>query len=180
MIQRFSMLVWPDQTSEWKNTDRYPASEPREAAWGAFQRLDELTPESIGAATDQFAPTPSLRFDEAAQDAFDEWRRELETRIRSNDIMPALESHLAKYRKLVPALALINHLADGGAGSISEAAILRALVFAEYLETHARRAYGASSEVATASARAIVARIRKGDLKDGFKARGRRPCPRCR
>ena len=82
-----------------------------------------------------------------------------------------MESHLAKYRKLVPALALINHLVDGGAGSISEAAILRALAFAEYLETHARRAYAAGSEAETATAKAILSRIRKGDLSGGFTAR---------
>jgi putative DNA primase/helicase len=171
MVQRFSLLVWPDQSRDWKNTDRYPASEPRAAAWGAFRRLDELTPKAIGAATDEFAPIPYLRFDETAQGAFNEWRQELETRLRSDDLMPALESHLAKYRKLVPALALINHLADGAVGAISETAILRALAFADYLETHARRAYGAGSEIETSAAKAILARIRKGDLQDGFSGR---------
>ena len=91
--------------------------------------------------------------------------------IRASDLAPALESHLAKYRKLVPALALINHLADGGAGSISETAIIRALAFAKYLETHARRAYGAGSEAETATAKAILAKVRKGELSDGFSAR---------
>jgi putative DNA primase/helicase len=38
---------------------------------------------------------------------------DLEKRLRG-DLHPALESHLAKYRKLVPALALICHLVDGG------------------------------------------------------------------
>jgi hypothetical protein len=31
MVQRFSLLVWPDQSPSWENTDRYPASEPRAA-----------------------------------------------------------------------------------------------------------------------------------------------------
>jgi len=156
MVQRFSLLVWPDQSPEWREVDRYPASEPREAAWNTFQRLDVLTPGSIGAATDKFESIPYLRFDRTAQGVFAEWHQELETRLRSNDLMPALESHFAKYRKLVPALALINHLADGGAGAISEAAILRALAFAEYLETHARRAYAAGSQAETAAAKAIL------------------------
>jgi hypothetical protein len=171
MIQRFSMLVWPDQPKEWQNTDRYPASEPRAAAWRAFQRVDELTAEEIAAATDEFAPIPYLRFDESAQGVFNEWRKELETRLRSTDLMPAFESHLAKYRKLVPALALINHLTDGRSGAISETAILRALAFAGYLETHAERAYGAGSEAATTAAKAILRRIGNGDLADGFTAR---------
>ena len=171
MMQRFSLLVWPDQSPHWVNTDRYPLSEPRAAAWQAFQQLDQLTPEAIGAATDQFAPIPYLRFDETAQGVFNEWRQELETRLRSGDLTPALESHFAKYRKLVPALALINQLAGGGVGVITETAILRALAFTEYLETHAKRAYGAGSEVGTSAAKAILKRIRNGDLADGFRAR---------
>jgi Protein of unknown function (DUF3987) len=171
MIQRFSLLVWPDQSPEWREVDRYPASEPRAAAWKAFQRVDELTPDAIGAAADEFAPVPYVRFDDAGQGVFVEWRQELETRLRSDDLAPALESHFAKYRKLVPALALINHLADGGTGTINKTATLRALVFAEYLESHARRAYGAGSDVETSAAKAILAKVRKGDLSDGFSAR---------
>jgi len=171
MVQRFSLLVWPDQSPEWHEVDRYPASEPREAAWNTFQRLDELTPDGIGAATDKFASIPYLRFDKTAQGIFSDWHLGLETRLRSNELTPALESHLAKYRKLVPALALINHLADGGAGSISETAIVRALSFVEYLETHARRAYAAGSQAETAAAKAILSHIRKGNLQDGFTAR---------
>jgi Protein of unknown function (DUF3987) len=171
MVQRFSLLVWPDQSPTWTNTDRYPASEPRAAAWRAFRLLDELTPEVIGAAKDEFAPVPYLRFDESAQGVFAEWHHDLETRLRSEDLAPALESHLAKYRKLVPALALISHLVDGCTGAISETAIVRALAFSEYLETHAKRAYGAGSELGTAAAKAIQKHIRNGDLADGFTAR---------
>lgn len=171
MIQRFSLLVWPDQSRDWKNTDRYPASEPRAAAWAAFQHVNDLTPEAVVAETDEFAPVPFLRFDEAAQGVFADWHRDLETRLRGDDLLPALESHLSKYRKMVPALALTNHLADGCTGAISETATLRALAFAGYLETHAKRAYGAGIEFATAAAKAILKRVRKGDLKDGFTGR---------
>jgi hypothetical protein len=127
MVQRFSLLVWPDQSPSWENMDCYPASEPRAAAWQAYRRLDELTADAAGAASDEFAPVPYLRFDKDAQGVFDEWRKDFESRLRSDDLAPALESHLAKYRKLIPALALINHLADGGTGAISETATLRVL-----------------------------------------------------
>jgi hypothetical protein len=171
MVQRFSLFVWPDQSPQWKDTDRYPDSEARAKAWETFQRLDELTPEAMGAATDEFAPVPYLRFDENAQGLFSSWRRAHEIKLRGSELTPALESHFAKYRKLVPSLALINDLADGGSGPISEAALLRALAFADYLETHARRAYGAGSEIETSAAKAILNHIRKGDLQDGFTAR---------
>jgi hypothetical protein len=84
---------------------------------------------------------------------------------------PALEGHLAKYRKLVPALALINHLADGGTGPISHRTLLKALAAAHYFESHARRLYGSASETELAAAKAILKHIRNGDLNDGFTAR---------
>jgi hypothetical protein len=54
---------------------------------------------------------------------------------------------------------------------LNEAALLRALGLAEYLETHARRAYGAGPEAEIAAAKSILAHIRKGDLSEGFTPR---------
>ena len=171
LIQRFGLLVWPDQDPEWRESDRYPNSEARAKAWETFELLDKLEPNVIGAERDQFEPLPFLRFDDRAQGVFVEWRGEFERRLRGPEISPALESHLAKYRKLVPALALVNHLADGEAGRVSQTALMRALAFAEYLEKHACRAYGAGVASEATAARAIWGRIRKGDLQDGFAAR---------
>lgn len=171
LIQRFSLLAWPDQSPEWRETDRYPDSAARAVAWGTFERLDKLETDAVGAERDQFNDMPFLRFDDAARGVFGEWRADLERRLRASDLSPALESHLAKYRKMVPTLALINHLVDDGVGPIGEAAIVRALAFSEYLETHARRAYGAGGEAETAAAKAILSHIRKGDIPDGFTAR---------
>jgi hypothetical protein len=171
MIQRFSLLVWPDQNSEWQNVDRYPASEPRAKAWETFERLNDLTAEAVGAQTDDSAKIPFLRFDDEAQEHFNEWRAGLEKNLRSGDLPPALESHFAKYRKTVPSLALINHLANEGSGPINAEAMLRALALIEYLESHAYRAYGTGAHVGAAAAKAIFRRIKKGDLRDGFTAR---------
>jgi putative DNA primase/helicase len=171
LIQRFGLLVWPDQSPEWKEVDRFPDSDARHAAHRAFEAFEGSSPESFCATRDEYDALPYLRFDDAAQEVFAEWRADLERRLRGGDLSPALESHLSKYRKLVPALALINHLADGGVGSVSEAATLRALALAEYLEAHARRAYAAGSEAEAATAKAILARVRKGELADGFTLR---------
>jgi putative DNA primase/helicase len=131
----------------------------------------KLSADEIGADRDQFEVISFLRFDDEAQAIFDEWRMKLEGRLRSTDLHPALESHLAKYRKLVPSPALICSVADGGTRAIDGASVLRALANAEYLESHARRCYAAGSEAETASAKAILSRIRKGDLVDGFTCR---------
>jgi putative DNA primase/helicase len=171
LIQRFGLLVCPDRSGDWKECDRYPNSEARTRAWETFNRLDKLDPDAVGSERDQFETLPFLRFDDEAQGLFREWRSKLEKVLRNAEISPALESHLAKYRKLVPALALINHVADGGAGRIDERALMRALAFAEYLETHARRAYGAGAASEAAVAKLILAHVRKGDLSDEFAAR---------
>ncbi len=53
-----------------------------------------------------------------------------------------LLSHGAKYRSLLPSLALIAHLIDSGeagtGGPVSRAAAERAVAWGEYLQGHAR------------------------------------------
>lgn len=173
LIQRFGLLVWPDVGGEWKNVDRWPDGESRRSAFQAFEWLDKLDAAAVGAKQDtgfdgEPDGLPYLRFSDAAHEAFLEWRTSLEAKLRSGDLHPALESHFAKYRKLVPGLALICHLADGGNGPVSEHATLRALAWSEYLETHAVRAYGSVTMPEAAAAKAIIHRLRKGDLKQKF------------
>jgi len=91
--------------------------------------------------------------------------------VRSDELSPAFEGHLAKYRKLVPTLALMNHLADVGEGLVSRHALLKALALAHYLKSHARRVYGSADEAELAAAKAILKHIKAGDLQDGFTAR---------
>ena len=102
---------------------------------------------------------------------FDKWHAALQVRLRSGGLNDALAGHLSKYRKLVPSMALINNLADRKTGRIGKEALQRALDMADYLETHARRAYGSIAATEASAARAILTRIRKGDLKVGVTAR---------
>ena len=151
--------------------DRFPDGDAKQAAWRTFDSFDSLLPGDIGAEADEFQSLPYRRFDGDAQGLFLEWRTDLEARLRSADMQPAIEAHLAKYRKLVPALALIGHLAEGGMGAVRKAALLRALAFAQYLESHAKRAYRAGPEAEVAAAKSILAHIRNNDLQDGFTPR---------
>jgi putative DNA primase/helicase len=172
LIQRFGLLIWPDLNGKWANVDRYPDKEAKNTAFQVFDELDRLNPLEIGAAQDtdfngQPDGIPYLRFEPAALELFIEWRASLEARLRS-DLHPALESHYSKYRKLIPSLALIIHLAEGHTGPVSEEATLRALSWGEYLETHAERAYSSVSRADVSTAKAILSRIKKGDLKTPF------------
>lgn len=169
MMQRFGLMVWPDAQPEWRNVDRFPDSEARRRAVEVFDRLDRLTPELAEAEQDD--GIHFLRFAPDALEQFTEWRAGWELRLRSGDLHPALESHFAKYRKTIPALALILHLAEGGNGPVTLQATVRALAWAEYLEAHAFRCYGATVAAQLGAARRILARIKAGKLADGFTAR---------
>ena len=107
-----------------------------------FQALDTLDWRVIGAKRDRGAGgdeegLPYLRLSQEAHDLFVAWRSTLEHRLRQGGMDSMIESHLAKYRKLVPGLALITHLVDGGRGEVSKTAIEKALKWVAYLETHA-------------------------------------------
>ena len=173
LVQRFQLAVWPDVAGEWKNVDRWRDSEARDQAFGTFERLAHLDADTVGGERDRFdadAP-PFLRFDAAAQERFTDWRAELERQVRSGEEHPALESHIAKYRSLVPSLALLLHLADRRTGAVAEPALVRALAWAKYLESHARRLYGSITQTDTVPAKALAKRIRSGDVRDGFTLR---------
>src|SRR5690606_18583620 len=114
---------------------------------------------------------PYLRFSAEAHERFVAWRTELEHRLRQGSLDPMLESHLAKYRKLVPGLALVIHLTDFGTGEVTDSAVEKALRWAAYLESHAARVYASTSIVAADAARAIIAKVKSGHLRQEFGAR---------
>jgi putative DNA primase/helicase len=166
LLQRFGLLVWPDVISEWRNVDRGPDTVAKCTAFETFQRLDAMAPGSDPESGEE-APVP-YRFSDEAQSLFEEWRHDLETSLRSGGLHPAMESHRSKYRKLVPAIALVCALADSE-NKISKTSLLRALAWADYLQTHAARAYAAGTRPATDGATALLAKIKSGAVEDGFK-----------
>lgn len=171
LLQRFQIIVWPDAPQEWRNIDRWPNSAARDAVWSVFDWLDNLDPTKLG-ATQETGELPYLRFSNAAQAAFDEWRAGLEMRLRTDDLPPAFEAHLAKYRSLVPSLALLTHLADAPQGGpVSEEAFVAAAAWAEYLEGHAQRLYSPALTPGLVAARELHRRILAGQVGTDFAAR---------
>lgn len=172
MLARFGLLVWPETGGAWKNVDRYPDGPAKDAAFQVFEELDAVDPQARGAEQEAPDGPPFLRFDPEALEAFTEWRTGFEAELRTGEMYPALESHLAQYRKLVPALALAFHLADGHHGPVGFASTLRALHWSVYLQTHARRCYGVAQSGEADTARRILERVSKGDLaREGFGSR---------
>ena len=106
MISRFQLAVYPDQDRPFKVVDRKPDVGAKNRAYDVFKALDALDPADVGAEVDEGEGIPYLQFAPDAQEFFYDWWAALEAKLRSNEL-PAIESHLSKYRSLMPSLALL-------------------------------------------------------------------------
>jgi hypothetical protein len=166
LLQRFQMLTWPDMPKAWKRVDRAPDMAAREAAHQVFHRivaLDDFREEG--------SESPPRRFDADAQERFFVWYEELEKLVRGDTLHPFMQSHLSKFRSLVPALALIFAVADGHNGPVPLSCLERAIGLSDYLRSHAERVYTCAVQPATRNARALLVKFKSGDVVDGFTAR---------
>ena len=183
MLQRFQLTVQPDTSPDFTLVDRTPDRDAKQDAYDLVHSLVNLDAASIGAEWDvnfdgEEEGVPFIRFDEKAQIRFDKWYVSLEERVRSGEMHPTIESHLSKYRSLVPSLALILHLSDECGsnhalpkGPVTDSATQRAIELARYLESHAMRIYSAETAVPEMNARQLGRRILDGDLESGFTVR---------
>ena len=169
LMQRFQVTVFPDPPREWRNVDRWPDSKARTQAFDVFKRLANLSASNIGAAVED-GELPFLRFDDGGQDFSDTWRGDLMARLRAGEDHAAIEAHLTKYTKLMPALALICHLADIGQGPVGLASAQRAAAWCDLLEGHARRVYASVTGAELRAANLLLAKLRAGKLPSTFTA----------
>jgi putative DNA primase/helicase len=159
LIQRFQLLVWPDIPRTWQYIDRHPDTVALENAARVYQRI---------AAREADNPL-RLHFDDDAQALFKQWLTDLEPRIRDDSLSPAMQAHLAKYRSLMPSLALLFALADGHTDSVPLSQAQLACDWCDYLETHANRVYSAQARPEQHAAIALSKRLAKGwKREDGF------------
>lgn len=165
LLQRFQLLVWPEDQGEWVLIDRQPNLAARERVVTLFRRLSQLRGPAEG------GPVPALRFAPGAQEVFYEWLCELERHLHSEPMRetPAFESHLAKYRSLMPSLALLFHLMETETVEllVSKAAAQRAAAWCGFLEQHARKLYAAELHTDGVAAHALAEKIRQGIVTSG-------------
>lgn len=164
LIQRFQVLVWPDTEPGWTYVDRPPDAASEELVARVFRKLVELDAEN----------PKRFHFAAEAQELFAEWLKELEVKVRGDELHPALISHLSKYRKLMPALALLFELASQAAGNteietVSLQHAQMAAAWCDYLESHASRVYSCVVTPQLRAARELGDKIRKRKVgADGF------------
>ena len=156
--------------------DRWPDTAAKNRTFEVFEKLDELSAEDFGARAEEEGLIPAVRFTAEAQEVFDGWREDLGLRLHSGELVQALESHFAKYRSLMPSLALLFAAVDfvsgeGERGAVGKKQTLQAVAWCAYLESHAYRLYASAEDPDMERARALLGRIRSGDVEDGATAR---------
>jgi len=174
MIQRFQMLVYPDEPAKWKYIDEFPNINAKNRAYNILKTLSEMDFNGVGAKLPDGEKIPFFNFNNEAQAIFVDWLTDLQMKLQTEE-SPLMVEHLAKYRSLMPSLALIFHLisiADGQAtGPVTGEAAMMAAAWCDYLESHARRIYGLVGDISTRAASELAKRVKKGMVKDGFTIR---------
>jgi putative DNA primase/helicase len=172
LMQRFQLSVWPDMPSNWEYVDRAPDPVAEQRVRHVFRELTRL--DSAQPLRFRFAPD--------AQELFIDWLTELEAKLRSNELHPALISHLSKYRSLMPSLATLFELADLASIEGFDGASLakkinfvcldhtrQAAAYCDYLESHARRIYSCVTTPQMRTAQELAGKIKARKVgADGF------------
>ncbi|HLG98241.1 MAG TPA: YfjI family protein [Bryobacteraceae bacterium] len=165
LFQRLQLTVWPDFPKSWTLVDRPENSDAATRVAAVYERLAELSSDE----------PLRFRFSDEAQELFYTWWPELERKICAGDLHPALTAHLAKYRSLMPSLALLFELADseppGASTEVSLCHAAQAAAWCDFLENHARRIYGCLVSPALHAARVLADKITKGKLAGEFSTR---------
>ena len=180
LLQRFQLLSYPDSPKNRVLVDRAPDG----AAAAAIEHIAKAIADAdFAVITRQMGEkcagkTPYFRFDRNAQSAFNRWLQRLEVKVLAED-SPFVAEHLAKYRKLVPALALIFCVVeliakdgkDARCSRVGRAHLSRAVRWADYLEYHMRRVYAMARDARLDAAIALQKKITRGQLENPFTER---------
>jgi putative DNA primase/helicase len=162
-IQRFQFAVWPDVSKKWKWVDQTPDEEAYASYRDALRQLHELP----GANAEE--QDCHLRFSKSAQALYITWTEKIQAEIHSDQLHPVMQSHLAKLPKTIAGLALLFELLDGGRSKVGKAATARAILWADYLLSHAERLYSLVAGQGMTGAKLILAR--RGKLPEFITAR---------
>ena len=151
LLQRIQLMTYPDAVIS-AGKDTSPDIKAKSLLTSVFKYFSNLpeTPEN---------ETPeALNFTPEAQEVFYDWESE-NTDKAKKEKCPAMESHLSKYPAFVASLALIIHLADEQKRTpVNDESLLKAVVLADYFESHARRIY-AMTDKPDHSARSLAGKL---------------------
>ena len=171
LLQRFQLLVWPDGVEKFTFVDRPPDMAAINRYHAAVLALPIKAERPINGARQLTNGSQLLHFSPSAQSQFNAWYVRNENLLAAGKLDSARQSHFAKYRSLVPALALLFHLLDRHVDSVCVQCLARAVSFTEYLRSHADRIYASVSGHDYAAVRLLAERLLDGQLPNGFSCR---------
>jgi hypothetical protein len=149
------LLVWPDKQSR-SYRDKQPNAKAIEMASRVYRRVAGMS-----------ADKPlRLKFTSDAQELFIDWYNDLEKCLGANDTSPFMQAHLAKYRSLMPSLALLFSLADESLESVSLPHAQQAAAWCGNLAHHARRVYASKISPERLAAISLARKMTKGWKRD--------------
>jgi hypothetical protein len=163
LIQRFQLAIWPDDIGRWQWIDREPNKEAKKRYDEVFEALHHLDFKTGDGEPHQF------RFTNEAQQLFIQWMKKIQDVARNPDTHPVLESHMLKMPQTIAGLALLFEIIDGGRDAVGVIATARALNWAEYLLSHAKRLYSIATNFSLDGAKLIL--YRKAKLPLSFSVR---------
>jgi len=171
LLQRFQLMVWPDLPESFVLIDRPANKDALLKLHQAIVSLTELKSKPIVGAKTSATGVQLLHFDSPAQELFNHWYLANEELLRNGSLESSEHGHFAKYRSLVPGLALLFHLLDGHQGAVCEECLGTALQLSKYLKSHAKRIYASVHGLDSAPIRALARKLLDKKLEDGFTQR---------
>jgi len=164
-LPRFQILLWPEERPARPYLDRRPKTAEAQRASRAVSLLDEA------AASALTTEGRTLSFDGEAQELFAATSEDLDREVRAT-VAPALREHLAKYQRLLPAIALLLQVVDDPhANAVGIVAARRGLHWLALLQTHAAKVYATVARPDLAAAHALAAKIKAGSIENGAPVR---------
>ncbi len=159
-LERFQVTFYPQMPKNWRLVDREANEAAFKVIMDAFMELDAI-------------PLPGesprcLCFNEEAQEVANRWRSGLEQRLRTEQLSPMMKSHLGKYRSLMPSLALIFNMLEGGSKipNIDLTNTRRAISWCSILESNTAKVLKKTIHNPMGPAILLAQKIKRGWLKD--------------
>ena len=169
LLGHVQMLIGANGIDALKEADHEANVPARGRVERVFQALDRLPSVPAGAAM------PTLHFDAEAQSLYDSWRGDHAVQLAA-ETDPAVAAHLAGHDRLMPAVAMIFHLAELAEQGrdpvpVSASATHRAVRWCDWAAAHVRAVYGVGEAAELEGARTLLKRLLDGDLTTPFKVR---------
>lgn len=175
LMQRLQLAVYPDIPKGWMLVDTHPDKLQKQRVYDLISSLAEIDFVQFGASFNEYDERPYFRYNQDAQQLFNDWLTTLQTQKLQEEDNPLMLEHLGKYRSLMPSLSLIFHciaIADGKASDgISIESAKLAIDWCEYLESHARRIYAMAESAEREAAVSLSKKIKSHQLPNPFTAK---------